>query len=148
MGLSMKHLLLIKKNQNGVGLLEALITVALSSIIILGGIYSMSRMLVSQQQNNLQYIVINDLRTKLQSATVEEKKQWCKEFDPIIPSITLPKETTATDIIVTCKPMKVAIINYANSTYNKTIEDELQPIKFEINKASLGGKITVGEGLE
>ena len=146
MGLSMKHLLLIKKNQNGVGLLEALITVALSSIIILGGIYSMSRMLVSQQQNNLQYIVINDLRTKLQSATVEDREKWCAgESKP--PAITLPKQDNSIDITVTCKKVDINIIN-SNSTYNKKIPDELLPIKFEINKASLGGKITVGEGLE
>nr|WP_181718031.1 type II secretion system protein [Psychrobacter sp.]QJS05950.1 hypothetical protein [Psychrobacter sp.] len=146
----MKRLISIKKNQSGVGLLEALIAVALSSIVILGGVYSMSRMLVSQQQKNLQYIVINELRTKLQSATVEEKKQWCKEFDPIIPTISHPKENAPIVIEVTCESMevKVTIVNSANQTYNKTIEDELQPIKFEINEASLGGKITVGEALE
>ena len=143
----MKHLFSIKKNQRGVGLLEALIAVALSSIIILGGVYSMSRMLVSQQQNNLQYIVINDLRTKLQSATIEERKQWCKESDPIIPTISHPKENDPIVIKVTCKKVDINIIN-SNSTYNKKIKDESLPIKFEINNASLGGKITVGEALE
>ena len=145
MGLSMKHLFSIKKNQRGVGLLEALIAVALSSIVILGGVYSMSRMLVSQQQNNLQYIVINELRTKLQSATVEDKKKWCAGESE--PTITLPKQGNSIDITVTCKKVDINIIN-SNSTYNKKIPDELLPIKFEINEASLGGKITVGEALE
>lgn len=145
MGPSMKQLFLIKKHQRGVGLLEALIAVALSSIIILGGVYSMSRILVSQQQNNLQYIVINELRTKLQSATVTDKKQWCAgESKPII---TLPKQGNSIDITVICKKMDINIIN-SNSTYNKKIPDELLTIKFEINEASLGGKITVGEALE
>lgn len=67
MDLSMKPIISSKSNQKGVGLLEALIAVALSSIIILGAVYSTGRMLKSQQQNNLQYIVINKLRTKLQS---------------------------------------------------------------------------------
>ena len=141
----MKYLLSTKKSQSGVGLLEALIAVALSSIVILGGVYSMSRMLVSQQQNNLQYIVINELRTKLQSATVEEKKQWCA--DESNPTITLPKQDISIDITVICKKVDINIIN-SNSTYNKKIADELLPIKFEINEASLGGKITVGKALE
>ena len=141
----MKNLLSTNKNQSGVGLLEALIAVALSSIIILGGVYSMSRMLVSQQQNNLQYIVINELRAKLQGATAEEKEKWCAGDSK--PTITLPKEDNSIDITVTCKKVDINIIN-SNSTYNKKIPDELLPIKFEINEASLGGKITVGEELE
>ena len=141
----MEYLLSTKKSQSGVGLLEALIAVALSSIVILGGVYSMSRMLVSQQQNNLQYIVINELRTKLQSATVEDKKKWCAGESE--PTITLPKQGNSIDITVTCKKVDINIIN-SNSTYNKKIPDELLPIKFEINKTSLGRKITVGEALE
>jgi len=145
MGLLMKNSLSTKKNQSGVGLLEALIAVALSSIIILGGVYSMSRMLVSQQQNNLQYIVINELRAKLQGATAGEKEKWCAGDSK--PTITLPKEDNSIDITVTCKKVDINIIN-SNSTYNKKIADELLPIKFEINETSLGRKITVGEALE
>ena len=56
MDLSMKPIHSIKRSQAGLGLLEALIAVALSAIVILGSAYSMGRMLVSQQQTNLQYI--------------------------------------------------------------------------------------------
>ncbi|WP_198333433.1 prepilin-type N-terminal cleavage/methylation domain-containing protein [Psychrobacter aquimaris] len=142
----MKHLFLIKKSQRGVGLLEALIAVALSSIVILGGVYSMSRMLVSQQQNNLQYIVINDLRTKLQSATAKEREDWCAGGLPP-PTITLPKQEDPINITVTCKKVGISIIN-SNPTYNRPIPDVSLAIKFEINEASLGEKITVGEALE
>jgi|GEM_PF-2514912 len=144
----MKQLTLAKANQEGVGLLEALIAIALSSIIILGAIYSTSRMLVSQKEKNLQYIVINDLRNKLQNATAAEKKEWCQEVNPVIPHISYPTENDVIDIKVTCESMKVAVINPANETYNKTIEDELQPIKFEIDNTLLGGKVTVGEVLK
>lgn len=140
----MKQLTLTKINQHGVGLLEALIAVALSSIVILGAIYSTGRMLVSQQQNNLQYIVINELRTKLQNATVEQKNAWCTGTSH--PTVILPKETESIDIKVTCESMEVTVNNTANSTYNKTIT-ERQPIKFEIESPSLGGKFTVGEAL-
>jgi len=148
MGDSMKQLLLTKKNQNGVGLLEALIAVALSSIIILGAVYSTSRMLVSQKEKNLQYIVINDLRNKLQNATAAEKKEWCQEVNPVIPHVSYPKKNDVIDIKVTCESMKIAVINPANETYNKTIEDELQPIRFEIDSTLLGGKVTMGEVLK
>lgn len=141
----MKNSLSTKKNQSGVGLLEALIAVALSGIIILGGVYSMSRMLVSQQQNNLQYIVINDLRTKLQSATAKEREDWCADGPP--PTITLPKQKDPINITVTCKKVGISIIN-SNPTYNRPIPDVSLAIKFEINEASLGGDITVGEALE
>lgn len=144
----MKQLLLIKENQSGVGLLEALIAVALSSILILGAVYSTSRILVSQKEKNLQYIVINDLRNKLQNATVAEKKEWCKEVDPVVPNISYPQESDVINIKVTCESMKITVINSANETYNKTIEDELQPIKFEIDSTFLGGKVTVGEVLK
>lgn len=141
----MKRITSIKVNQNGVGLLEALIAVALSSIIILGAVYSTGRMLVSQQQNNLQYIVINELRTKLQNATVEQKKSWCTGTSK--PTIVLPKETEVIEITVTCESMEVTINNADNSTYNKTITEK-QPIKFEIESDSLGGEVTVGEALK
>lgn len=147
MGLSMKRLISTKKNQNGVGLLEALIAIALSSIVILGAVFSITRILVSQKQNNLQYIVINELRTKLQTATVEQRNQWCK-VPPIVPTITLPKETETINIKVTCESTDVTVINSTNPTYNKTIKDEIQPLTFEINSASLGGKVTVGERLK
>lgn len=141
----MKRITSIKVNQNGVGLLEALIAVALSSIVILGAVYSTGRMLVSQRQNNLQYIVINELRTKLQNATVEQKNSWCTGTSK--PTIVLPKETEVIEIIVTCESIEVTVNNAANSTYNKTITEK-QPIKFEIESASLGGKVTVGEALK
>ena len=144
----MKQLLLTKETQNGVGLLEALIAVALSSIIILGAVYSTSRILVSQKEKNLQYIVINNLRNKLQNATVTERKEWCQEVDPVIPSVSYPQESDVIDIKVTCETMKVSVINSANGTYNKTIENELHPIKFEIDSTFLGGKVTVGEVLK
>lgn len=141
----MKRITSIKVNQNGVGLLEALIAVALSSIVILGAVYSTGRMLVSQQQNNLQYIVINDLRAQLQNATVEQKNDWC--IGTSKPTIVLPKETEVIEITVTCESMEVTVNNAKNSTYNKTIPEK-QPIKFEIESASLGGKVTVGEALK
>lgn len=146
----MKQLLLTKKNQNGVGLLEALIAIALSSIIILGAVYSTSRILVSQKEKNLQYIVINDLRNKLQNATVAEKKDWCKEVDPVVPNISYPQESDVINIKVTCESMKIAVIS-SSETYNKTIEDESQPIvtfRFEIDSTLLGGKVTMGEILK
>lgn len=140
----MKQITSTKINQNGVGLLEALIAVALSSIVILGAVYSTGRMLVSQRQNNLQYIVINELRNKLQNATVEQKNAWCAGLSK--PTITLPKEETI-EIKVTCESMEVTVSNTANPSYNKTITEK-QPIKFEIESTSLGGKMTVGEALK
>ena len=141
----MKALSLTKSNQHGVGLLEALIAVALSSFVILGAIYSMGRMFVSQKQTNVQYIVINELRAKLQNATATEKQQWCS--GSAHPTITLPKESTAIDITVTCKSMQITINNVANPSYNKTIS-ETQLVKFEVDNALLGGKLTVGEELK
>lgn len=47
----MKRITSIKVNQNGVGLLEALIAVALSSIVILGAVYSTGRMLGKHPAN-------------------------------------------------------------------------------------------------
>lgn len=148
MGLSMKRLISTNKGQSGVGLLEALIAIMLSSIVILGAAFSISRILVSQKQSNLQYIVINELRNKLQTATVEQRNQWCKVVPPIVPTITLPKETEVINIKVTCESTDVTIINSSNPTYNKTIKDEMQPLTFEIDSPSLGGKVTVGEGLK
>lgn len=88
----MKQLLLIKENQSGVGLLEALIAVAISGILILGAVYSTSRILVSQKEKNLQYIVINDLRNKLQNATVAEKKSGAKKSILLFPIYLIPKK--------------------------------------------------------
>lgn len=141
----MKALHSIKSNQHGEGLLDALIAVALSSFVILGALYSMGRMFVSQKQTNVQYIVINELRATLQNATSTEKAEWCSGTSH--PTITLPKETSATDVTVTCKSMEVTVNNASNSSYNKTIT-ETQLVKFEVDNALLGGKVTVGEELK
>lgn len=139
----MKPIHSIKRSQAGLGLLEALIAVALSAIVILGSVYSMGRMLVSQQQTNLQYIVVNQLRDKMQNASVEQKKNWCEKTD--VPTIILPKQTTDTTITVICKSMQVTV-NSTNTSLNYTVTDK-QPLKFEIEDSMLGGKVTVGESL-
>ncbi len=139
----MKPIHSIKRSQAGLGLLEALIAVALSAIVILGSVYSMGRMLVSQQQTNLQYIVVNQLRDKMQNASVEQKKNWCEKIE--VPTIRLPKQTTDTTITVICEAMQVTV-NSTNTTLNYTVTDK-QPLKFEIEDAILGGKVTVGESL-
>ncbi|MEN6671223.1 prepilin-type N-terminal cleavage/methylation domain-containing protein [Psychrobacter sp. B38] len=141
----MKHSTSAKKNQAGVGLLEALIAVVLSSIVILGAVYSTSRMLASQQQNNLQYIIINELSSKLQMATTEQKADWCAGNSK--PTITLPKENAATDITVNCGTVDIKVVgNTSNPTYQTTFTEQ-QPISFDIQVPTLGGKITVGESL-
>ena len=139
----MKPIHSIKRSQAGLGLLEALIAVALSAIVILGSAYSMGRMLVSQQQTNLQYIVVNQLRDKMQSASVEQKKNWCEKTE--VPTIILPKQTKDTTITVICESMQVTV-NSTNRSLNYTVTDK-QPLKFEIEDSMLGGKVTVGESL-
>ncbi len=132
----------IKKHQHGVGLIEALVSVALSSIVILGAAYSTGRMLTSQQQMNLQFIVKNELQARLQNATAEQKEKWCNK--EITPTIVLPKEQNATEIKVECETVNITVNNASN---NKTIS-EIQPVKFELDSDLLGGKLTVGESLK
>ena len=43
--------------------------------------------------------------------------------------------------------MEVTVNNASNSSYNKTIT-ETQLVKFEVDNALLGGKVTVGEELK
>lgn len=132
----------IKKYEHGVGLLEALISVVLSSIVILGATYSIGKILTSQQQMNFQYIVKNELQTRLQSATVEQKEKWCNK--EVIPTIVLPKEQTPIEIKVKCETVYITV---NNAPKNKTIA-EIQPVKFEIDSPLLGGKLTMGESLK
>lgn len=139
----MKPIHSIKRSQAGLGLLEALIAVALSAIVILGSVYSIGRIVVSQQQTNLQYIVVNQLRDKMQSASVQQKKKWCEKTE--VPTIRLPKQTEDTEITVICESMRVTV-NSSNTTLNYTIDDK-QPLKFEIDSLMLDGKMTVGESL-
>ena len=109
---------LIKKHEHGVGLLEALISVALSSIVILGAAYSMGRMLTSQQQVNFQYIVKNELQTQLQNATVEQKEKWCNK--EVIPTIVLPKDQSSTVITVECETVDITAVSYTHLRAHET----------------------------
>ncbi len=138
----MTNLPSIKKYEQGVGLLEALISVALSSIVILGAAYSIGRILTSQQQMNFQYIVKNELLFHLQNATAQQKEKWCNK--EVTPEITLPKEQEPIEIQVTCETMDVTVNNVSN---NRTIS-EIQPVKFEVSSPLLGGKLTMGESLK
>lgn len=89
----MKQKSSIKSNQNGIGLVEALVAVALSSIVILGAVFGTGRILVSQKEKNLQYIVVNELRADLQKASSQEKNAWCNGDSK--PEIKLPNEKDA-----------------------------------------------------
>ena len=147
----MKQLTLAKANQEGVGLLEALVAVALSAIVILGAVYSTSRILVSQQENNLHYIVVNDLSSKMQAATVAQKESWCNGDTK--PTITLPNAASATDITVSCSDVSVKVKD-GNSTGTSIVTSiptktftEKQPMVFTVNVPALGGDVTVGETL-
>ena len=131
--------------QQGVSLLEAIISIVLSSFVVLGATYSVGRMVVSQQQNNLQYIVINQLRLMQQQATTAEKNAWCNKSN--IPQLKLPQHDSAVEIKVTCKPIEITIENALNPSYNQTLTD-MQPVKFEIEHDLLGGKMTLGEELK
>lgn len=142
----MNQLTSVKTNQSGIGLLEAMIGVALSAIIILGAVYSTSRMMVSQKNNNLHYIVVNALSGKLQAATAEQKESWCDGDET--PTITLPGAATTTDITVHCATVQLKVTgNTTNPTYNTTFTEQ-QPMVFEVLVPELGGKVTVGEVLE
>lgn len=140
----MKPLHLIKRYQHGVGMLEAMIAVLLSSIVILGVSYGMGRVLTSQKQTNLQYVVVNELRAKLQTATPDQKTKWCNGSE--IPTITLPKETSALDIAVVCPSFDITINSPTNNNANATISIQ-QPIKFTVTSPLLGGDLIVGEEL-
>ena len=142
----MNQLILVKASQQGVGLLEALVAVALSAIVILGAVYSTSRIFVSQQQTNLQYIVVNELRNKLQTATTAQKKEWCDRDSS--PSITLPKATSATSITVVCDSVEIEVVGNTSNPDVDKVFNEPQPIVFELEAPILGGKVTVGEALE
>lgn len=147
----MKQLTSVKDSQTGIGLLEAIISVALSAIVILGAVYSTSKIMVSQRENNLHYIVVNELSSKMQAATVAEKESWCNETSK--PNITLPNATSPTDITVSCPDVSVTVED-GNSTGTSIVTPiptktftEKQPMVFTVNVPTLGGDVKVGETL-
>lgn len=152
----MKHSVSIKTNQAGVGLLEALVAVALSAIVILGAVYSTSKIMVSQRENNLHYIVVNDLSSQMQAASVADKKSWCDRT--VVPKIPLPKitlpDSTEKDITVSCPDVNVTVedTNRTGTSIGTPIIPtetfpEKQPMVFTVNVPALGGDVTVGETL-
>lgn len=132
------------KSQKGMGLLEALVAVGLAAIVILGGAYGASRILASQQKTNMHYVVINELRTLMQTATTEDKAKWCDGSTK--PEIKLPNETTPTEVTVECAEYKVTL-NASNPTLSKSIVTK-QPAKFKLNNTLLGGEVIIGEDLQ
>lgn len=140
----MKRQHLISRYQHGVGMLEAIIAVLLSTIIILGISYGMGRVLTGQKQTNLQYVVVNALRAQLQTATPDQKTKWCNGSES--PNITLPNDTTALTITTTCPSFDVTINSPTNNNANATISIQ-QPIKFTVSSPLLGGDLIVGETL-
>ena len=140
----MNQLTSAKGSQTGIGLLEAIISVALSAIVILGGVYSTSRIMVSQQQNNLHYIVINEMSRQLQAATVTQKESWCA--GDTNPAITLPNATSTTAITVSCSPIEIEVTgDTSNPSSTKKFTE--QSLVFTVNVPALGGDVTVGEAL-
>ena len=140
----MKQLTSIKDSQTGIGLLEAIISVALSAIVILGAVYSTSKIMVSQRENNLHYIVVNELSRQMQAATVAQKESWCK--GDTNPAITLPNATSTTAITVSCSPIEIEVTgDTSNPPSTKKFTE--QSMVFTVNVPALGGDVTVGEAL-
>ena len=142
----MKQLILARANQEGVGLLEALVAVALSAIVILGAVYSTSKIMVSQRENNLHYIVVNELSRQMQAATMAQKESWCNGASK--PNITLPNATSPTDITVSCPDVSITVDTTSLGTSiipTKTIPEK-QPMVFTVNIPTLGGDVTVTVG--
>ena len=142
----MKQLILARANQEGVGLLEALVAVALSAIVILGAVYSTSKIMVSQRENNLHYIVVNELSRQMQAATMAQKESWCNGASK--PDITLPNATSPTDITVSCPDVSITVGTTSLGTSiipTKTIPEK-QPMVFTVNIPTLGD-VKVGETL-
>lgn len=148
----MKQLTSVKDSQTGIGLLEAIISVALSAIVILGAVYSTSKIMVSQRENNLHYIVVNELSSKMQAATVAQKESWCNETSK--PTITLPNAALAT-ITVSCPEVSITVQdgNNTGTSIGTSIPimtfTEKQPMVFTVDVPTLGGdvKVKVGETL-
>ena len=147
----MKQLTSIKDSQAGIGLLEAIISVALSAIVILGAVYSTSKIMVSQRENNLHYIVVNELSRQMQAATVTEKEKWCD--GSVTPTITLPNATVPTNITVSCPDVSVEVKDSSSTGTGivtpiptKTFTEK-QPMVFTVNVPALGGNVKVGETL-
>lgn len=148
----MKQLTLAKANQEGVGLLEALVAVALSAIVILGAVYSTSKIMVSQRENNLHYIVVNELSRQMQAATMAQKESWCNGASK--PNITLPNATSPTDITVSCPDVSITVedgnrtgTSLGTSIIPTKTFTEKQPMVFTVNIPTLGGDVKVGETL-
>lgn len=143
----MKQLTLAKANQEGVGLLEALVAVALSAIVILGAVYSTSKIMVSQRENNLHYIVVNELSRQMQAASMDQKESWCNGASKP-EDITLPNATSPTDITVSCPDVSITVGTTSLGTPiipTKTIPEK-QPMVFTVNIPTLGGDVTVTVG--
>lgn len=146
----MKQLTSVKDSQTGIGLLEAIISVALSAIVILGAVYSTSKIMASQRENNLHYIVVNDLSSQMQAATVAQKESWCD--GTVVPTITLP-DSSIKDITVNCLDVSVEVTD-SNNTGTSIVTPiptktftEKQPMVFTVNVPALGGDVKVGETL-
>ena len=142
----MKQLILARANQEGVGLLEALVAVALSAIVILGAVYSTSKIMVSQRENNLHYIVVNELSRQMQAASMDQKESWCNGAEKL--DIILPNATSPTDITVSCPDVSITVDTTSLGTSiipTKTIPEK-QPMVFTVNIPTLGGDVTVTVG--
>tara|TARA_B100001109_G_scaffold104011_1_gene84848 strand:- start:2422 stop:2844 length:423 start_codon:yes stop_codon:yes gene_type:complete len=131
-----KPLLLInvpRIRQQGNFMIEAMVSMLLASMLIIGAMYMSSRSLVAQRDMRLQEIVIDQLRAVLVS-----NQSGGSDICSASPQVTLPDGETLAVTVLGCGVETVVNINGIN------VADVPAPISLSVESDKLGGTVRVG----
>jgi len=115
--------------QQGIGLIEAIITVVLVAILTKGAIYVTARASALQSKSRIQEIAITQLRDNLTNG---------ENVCTTAPEITLPNNEVVTAQVQGCSYTTTATIN------GVVIANVPVPISLSIDSLSMGGQVVVG----
>lgn len=129
--------------ERGDALVEALVGVLLSSILVLGGVYTATRVTMSQSQARTQAMAITQLRNLLQDTA--DTSPWCEGAAP--PSIRIrPVDASLTPIDLT---VTATCVTPTGITLGGTAITAPPRVHLSVTSRALfggNGTITVGDG--
>lgn len=126
-----------RRRQRGDFFIEALISIALMSIVVVGSLYMSTRAMVAQRNMRMQEVAIDQMRSALMA-----NKSGGSDLCTGIPEVTLPDGTNLTVTVTGCNLTTSVVVN------GVTVDAVPVPLSLSVDSELVGGLLRVGSTWE
>ena len=126
-----------RRGQRGDFFIEALISIALMSIVVVGSLYMSTRAMVAQRNMRMQEVAIDQMRSALMA-----NKSGGTDLCTGSPEVTLPNGTNLAITVSGCNLTTSVVVN------GVTVSAVPVPLSLSVDSELVGGLVRVGSTWE